>query len=667
MKLTITSLLFLAITFPFLSHSQEQSLLKGWEQCALRKSSIPDDKLPSLSPNTPKHKFDVLDYKINIDLYNCFKGTFPNSFRASNIITFKVDTSLNVIQLNADNASLVIDGISLDGTSFTHSNNILTINLNQTYLPGDTAKVRIQYHHLDVSDNAFFASGGFVFTDCEPEKARRWFPCWDKPSDKATLDLTAKVPLNARLGSNGRLQDSLVSGDSLFYHWVSRDPVATYLVVLTGRVNYKLDIVYWTNPSQPSAPPTPIRFYYNSGENPSQMKAIITDVCDYFSYRFGDHPFEKNGFATLNNQFTWGGMENQSLTSLCPNCWYESVVVHEFAHQWFGDMITCGTWADIFINEGFATYLEALWYEYSNNYAAYKAEINADASSYLQGNPGWPIYNPSWAVTTPSSGELFNYAITYAKGACVLHQLRYVMGDSLFFLGLENYATDTVNFKYQNALISDFQEKMQDTYGSSLDWFFDEWIRQPNHPVYDNTYNFVNLGGGSWKVNFFARQTQVNTVFFQMPIEIKVNFTDNSDTLLRVMNDVNNQLFAFNFSKQPSFVSFDPFDQIVLKRDTTIVGIDHVIPGQEGYRLFQNTPNPAAGVTEICYEIPEKANIRFNLYDSEGKLVETLVDKSQAPGNYRVVINSMQYKAGVYFYQLEAGEYTQSRRMIIAR
>ena len=83
-----------------------------------------------------------------------------------------------------------------------------------------------------------------------------------------------------------------------------------------------------------------------------------------YSELFGEHPFEKNGFATLNNQFVWGGMENQTLTSLCPNCWDEGLISHEFAHQWFGDMITCATWADIWLNEGFATYTEALWLEH---------------------------------------------------------------------------------------------------------------------------------------------------------------------------------------------------------------------------------------------------------------------------------------------------------------
>ena len=177
-----------------------------------------------------------------------------------------------------------------------------------------------------------------------------------------------------------------------FFNWVHNYPVATYITVLTGKVNYNLDIVDWNG--------TPIYFYYNTGENPSNVESYIGDMADYFSATFCDHPFDKNGFATVSSEFTWGGMENQTLTSLCPNCWGESLIAHEFAHQWFGDMITCGTWADIWLNEGFATFLTALWLgeRYGGN--AYKNEIDNKANYYLSNNPGRPIYMPDWVNNT---------------------------------------------------------------------------------------------------------------------------------------------------------------------------------------------------------------------------------------------------------------------------
>jgi len=562
MKKILIMLTFLFIITSLNLHAQDER--KGSSFCSDKKMNSSLNKIEEFLSG-PLHSFDVLDYNLDLDLYNCFISPYPKSFIGSVIVTFKIDSTLNSILLNAVNTSLTIDSVRSSGISFTHTNNILTINLDRAYTVGETTQVKIYYRHNNVSDSAFYVSNGMVFTDCEPEGARKWFPCWDRPLDKATVELRAKTPATVKLGSNGRLADSTKNVDTIYYRWVSRDPVATYLVVISAKVNYGLDIVNWVNPSNPNDT-LPIRFYYNAGENITAAKQRIIPLTTYFSQTFGEHPFEKNGFATLNDQFPWGGMENQTLTSLCTNCWGEYLMAHEYAHQWFGDMITCATWADIFLNEGFATFSEALWSESKTGYAAYEQDINNEANSYLSSNPGWAISNPNWAVTTPNTNTLFNYAITYAKGACVLHLLRYVLSDSLFFLGFKAYATDP-SLKYKNAVISDFKNVMASSSGQNLDWFFDQWIFQPNHPVYQNGYYF-SQNGSFWEVGFQAKQTQTNTVFFKMPIEIKITFTSGSDTLIRVMNDVNNEMFYFTFTRQPSTVQFDPNNQIVLKTAT---------------------------------------------------------------------------------------------------
>lgn len=549
---------------------------EGAAACSYKKSHSAAPLLLGDSPGSPRHSFDVLTYRLNLDIYNCFLSPFPKSFSANVTVTFRVDTALNAIRLNATSTSLVIDSVKLAGVSFTHTSDILTINLSRTYNPGEVADILIHYRHNNVVDNAFYATNGMVFTDCEPEGARKWFPSWDKPSDKATVDLTAKVPSTARLGSNGRLADSIRIADTTWYRWISRDPVATYLVVMTGKVGYNLDIVYWRTLSNPNDS-IPIRFYWNTGEtvaNLNNIKTKIIPMTTHFSNIAGEHPFEKNGFATIAQGagFTWGGMENQTLTSLQYNGWSENLVAHEYFHQWFGDMITCATWADIWLNEGFATYGEALWSEYTGGYSAYKSRINNNASSYLSSNPGWPIYNPSWAVTTPPTNTLFNTAITYYKGACVLHMLRYTIGDSLFFRAIKAYATDTTNYKHKSAATADFIQTISQAAGQDLSWFLNQWIYQPNHPVYQNTYNFTNLGGGSWMVGFRARQTQTNAPFFSMPLEIRISFTTGSDSLIRVMNTANEQAFGFRFNRQPTTLAFDPNNNIVLKQGTTAIG-----------------------------------------------------------------------------------------------
>ncbi len=545
---------------------------RGAFYCHQKKTSA--GVVPDMTDNSiysVPHSFDVLKYTLNLRLNQCYFSPYPKNFSASVIIKFKVDSTLSAISLNATNSSLAIDSVRLAGVSFTHAGNMLTIALGRTYIPGEIAEVKIYYRHLNVSDGAFFATGGMLFTDCEPEGARNWFPCWDKPADKALLDLTARVPSTVKFASNGRLADSVFSADTLIYHWESIHNIATYLVVMTSKINYNLDIVYWHKLSNPGDS-VPMRFYYNAGENVGVAEAVIKPMTDWYSQHFCEHPFEKNGFAALNSQFAWGGMENQTLTSICPNCWSEWLIAHEYAHQWFGDMITCTTWADIWLNEGFATWCENFWAEKTGGYAAYKSQIYSDASNYLGNNPGWAISVPSWATTTPGVNTLFNYAITYAKGACVLHMLRYTLGDSLFFASLQAYANDT-NLRFHSAAIADFNDKVNAVTGADFDWFFTQWIFAPNHPLYANQYYFENLGSGNWDVHFMTKQTQTNAPFFQMPIVLKIHFLDNSDSLIRVMNNSNYQEYTWTFPKQPTAFTFDPGNEIVLKQATLAQGV----------------------------------------------------------------------------------------------
>jgi aminopeptidase N len=649
------------------SYGQDRVKSGGSYYCSIKKSNNPLHLIDEKSANSPVHSYDVLNYSIYVDIYNCYLSAqqFPNSFNGYVTITFRADSVLSYIYLHASNNSIVVDSVGMAGVSFTQTNDILDISLDQVYNPGQVASVIVYYHHLDVYDGAFFASSGFVFTDAEPEGARRWFPCWDRPSDKATLDLMARVPVNVRLGSNGRLQDSTIVGNAIIYHWISIHPIATYLITITSRINYQLDIVYWENPQNPGQF-TPFRFYYNPGEDPSYIESIISDMTTYYSSLFCDHPFEKNGFASLNQEFTWGGMENQTLTSICPDCWYTSLIAHEFAHQWFGDMITCGTWADLWLNEGFATYIEALWDEHNGGYQAYKDNIDANAQYYLNNNPGWPISNPDWAINTPSPNIMFNYAITYAKGACVMHMFRYVLGDSLFFTALKSYAGDTADFKYKNVVTQDFISKINSVTGQDMGWFINEWIYYPNHPVFNNEYCFVHELTGEWKVYFNAKQIQSGN-FFKMPLEIKVYFTDLTDTTLKVMNDYNNQMFVFSFIKEPYLVEFDPSNNIVLKEDTLLVGISPVDHQVNNITLLPAVPNPARNFIIVSYILSQKSPVCLSISDLSGRELDRMNVQAEYKGRHDINYDCSALKSGVYLCRIIAGNFTQTRKVVIIK
>jgi aminopeptidase N len=180
------------------------------------------------------------------------------------------------------------------------------------------------------------------------------------------------------------------------------------------------------------------------------------------------------------------------------------------------------------------------------------------------------MYNPSWALVTPNINELFNTQITYYKGACVLHMLRYTLGDSLFFSVIKSYATDSLGgFKYGNSVTDDFTAKISAAAGQDLSWFVNQWVKEANHPVYQNYYSIIPNGGSNWSVSFIARQTQTNSAFHKMPVVVKLSFTSGSDSTIKIMNDANYQTFVFNFSRQPTGLTFDPNNDIVLKQATT--------------------------------------------------------------------------------------------------
>jgi aminopeptidase N len=670
--------LFVILVFAALLVGQDFSNKTGAYICSSHKMNNPVQySALELSPNTPRHTYDVIKYTLNLDIYNCFKTAGNKAFTGVETIDFKVDSTLNSINLNAIYSTIVIDSVRLSsGTilNFNHSNstNILAITLDRTYNPNESVSIKIYYRHNNVSGNGFYSNtSGFVYTDCEPEGARYWFPCWDKPSDKALTDIMLKVPSNVNIGSNGRLADSTKSADTIRYHWISRDPVSTYLVVLTGKTGYNVDIIWWHKLSNPSDS-VPIRLYYSSGENITPTKNAMIDMTNYYSQVFCEHPFEKNGFASVSSY--GGGMENQTLTTISPS-WssVSGLISHEYAHQWFGDMITCGTWADIWLNEGFATYCEALYDEHIGGYSAYKANVNSSASLYLSNNPGWAMYNPSWINSTPSNGTLFNTAITYCKGACVLHMLRYMIGDSLFFASLKAYASDTTNFKYKNAVTDDFTTKISSVAGQDLSWFINQWVKEPNHPVYQNKYGITSLGGGSWRLNFLAKQTQTNSVFHKMPIVIKVSFSSGSDSLIRVMNDVNEQLFTFTFNRQPTTVAFDPNNDILLKTATTTIGINNissVVPDK--FDMYQNYPNPFNPTTKIRFQIKDAGFVNLKIYDILGKEVATLINEKLQAGTYEIpfAINQLsnnQTSSGVYFYKIETGNFAKTMKMVLLK
>ena len=509
---------------------------------------------------------DVIGYDIELDLVNNLESPFKRSFSGIVTINAKTISETNEILFDAYNYSLTIDEVTGNGIGYTHSGNKLAIALDRTYSIDEEISVKIKYRHKDVFDTAFYCNEGLVYTDSESAGARRWLPCKDVPSDKALSKIAAKVPADVQFCGNGLLTDSIASQGTVKYVYDSRHPIATYLIAFVASKKYLLSVVNWDYIISGKGN-MEVKYYYQKGETMFNLRNIMlktNKMLDFFSEIYCDYPFEKLAFATTDKYFPWGGMENQTIVTLCPDCWIEDLICHELVHQWFGDMITPETWADIWLNEGFATYNEALWIERTYGKDKYKSAVEYEAQKYLSSNPGWAVYNENWKTDEPNDTQVFDPGITYSKAGCILFLMRYVLGDEVFFDVMKSYANEE-KFRYGNVNTAQFEEFVEEKSGKDLTWFFQQWVYGPNHPVYQLNFNKEKTDDNKFKAQYMITQTQRNAGYFKMPVELEITFTDGSKKMVYEENEYNMQTYEYILDKEPVNIKFDPRNKIVLK------------------------------------------------------------------------------------------------------
>ncbi|MEO0206926.1 MAG: M1 family aminopeptidase, partial [candidate division WOR-3 bacterium] len=360
-----------------------------------------------------------------------------------------------------------------------------------------------------------------------------------------------------KVGSNGKLLSVVDNGNGTStHHWKTVYPISTYLisVALTNYAEFSNWFKYSPTDSMQV-------LNYVLPENLSSAQAGLPKAVDglqIFSQLFGLYPFinEKYGHA----QFGWGGgMEHQTMTYL--GGFSEYLVIHELSHQWFGDMITCRTWPDLWLNEGFASYCEGLYGEKRYGMSSYWSVINADMSSAKS------AVGTLYLQDTTSVGNMFAGSRVYSKGSSVLHMLRHVLGDSIFFQSMYNYANDP-NLKYGTASTQDFQTVCEVTSGRDLDFFFNEWVFGEKYPRYSYGWTSEPSNGG-YKVTLGVTQTTLTTnpLFFTMPIDIQI-FGNGWDTTIVIFNNQQTQTFEFDVSHQPTSLQFDPGNWILKTKDS---------------------------------------------------------------------------------------------------
>lgn len=510
----------------------------------------------ALSASLAQLNYDATYYDLDIDLIVSLSQVAGRVYMQAtslidNLTQFDVDLYL----------AMTADSVFVEGApaAFSHSGNELFVTLPSVRNTGEPFDVTIYYHGNPASGG--FGAFGFnahgspsvpiIWSLSEPYYARNWWPCKDTPSDKAdSVDIHITCPSNLFAASNGLLISTEDNLDGTYtYHWHHGHPITTYLVSLSVTNFVQLDYEYVYNGG---ADTMPVNFWVYP-EKVAEATASYPEIVQMLGALgdlYGPYPFLDEKYAI--SHFPWGGgMEHQTNTSQSPTWYSWSLNVHELAHQWWGDLVTCATWSDIWLNEGFASYSEALYQEWLSGSAAYH--------SYMSGmayRGGGTIY----VYDTSSVNTIFHGGLSYDKGAYVLHMLRHVLGDADFFAALAEYRNQ---FSGRSATTDDFRTVCEQVSGQNLEPFFSDWIFGTLFPRYMYGY-YSEPETGGFRVSVKIEQMQTSSPqVFDMPIDLAFSRGGLHATRV-VQNDQRVQWYQLSLPFDPTGLTFDP-DGWILK------------------------------------------------------------------------------------------------------
>ncbi|MEI7657895.1 MAG: M1 family aminopeptidase [Phycisphaerae bacterium] len=453
-----------------------------------------------------------------------------------------------------------------------------TIQLDRAYGVGERFTLRIPYSGTAVSRGFGSISFGtqpgssnpIVASLSEAYYAATWWPCKDGDvflagdnSDKFTMRLAVTAPDTLTSVANGPLQSvTTVPGGKKKYVYASNYPIATYLVAFASSVYNTWSTTYTYVPDGGGAARTmPLNFFIYPGSDTAANRAAwerVGQMMDAYRPFFGLYPFINEQYGIYQFPFG-GGMEHQTLTG--QGTFNESVTAHELGHQWWGDNVTCRTWSDIWLNEGFATYSEAIWAQYKPGSAGQSALFAAMAAR-KPSNPGDSVY----VYNVADMNRIFSSAYTYNKGAWVLHQLRRIMGDDAFFAGLREYRA---RFQGAAATTVDFAAAMSFVAGRDLSNYFQQWVMGVGAPDFAIGWRNIAIGGRPFLM-LRLRQTHNATWpgtgvpgdAFAMPVDIRIT-TASGATTRRVEAAARSQHFLIPLDAAATDVAVDPDNWIL--------------------------------------------------------------------------------------------------------
>ncbi len=515
------------------------------------------------------HSYNVRHYRLDVNLPMTNKSYVAHAGVA---IRSEVP-SLAVCSLHF--VDLVCDSVKRAGTSlsFTTPTGLLAATLDSPLLQNDSTVLDIFYHRESTAAERgyFFArppngTHAYCMTCTPPKDCRYWMPCWDEPFDKPErgVMLNITVPDTFQVCANGLLDSVTAGSGTKTYWWNHRYPIATYLINFAASrfASWQHDLI------QPNGDTVPSIYFMWPDDSAVSLSTFgrIPAMFDFYSdtAMFGPYPFEKYGQVPgYHYRFQWGAMENQTLTMIHTQ-WLrngdDNGMAHELSHMWYGDMVTCVDFRNIWLNEGFATYFECLYYGHANGRSAFNNYIADKAGRAIQQDR-----TRRFAVFNPPESEIYNYGTIYCKGGWVEHTLRWVLGDTawgspgVFFRALRAYGD---SFRYGCASTEDYRRINEQESGQELSWFFDEWIYQAGYPKYHLNWG-SEPAGDSFRVVTSLGQTNGTGApdFFRTPLPVRFNSA--SATVVTIRPGANPQVDTFVVAVAPNSITVDPDNWIL--------------------------------------------------------------------------------------------------------
>jgi len=548
--------------------------------------------------------------------------------------------------------NMIVDSVFINGQKkvVTRGNDEIKYIFNPVLNEGDEFTAQIYYKGTPtgggVSSGLSSTWGKRVtWTLSESFHAYEWWPCKQVLSDKidsAFLYFTCDD--DCMVGSNGLLKTvTPLSGNKKRYEWKTFHPINYYLISYSVAEYQDYSLYAYPTGSDPILIQN---FIYNHPDCLSNYKSQIDQTADFielFSEKFGLYPFanEKYGHCLA---LLGGGMEHQTMTTL--NSFSYNLVSHELAHQWFGDYVTCASWQDIWINEGFASYCEYIALE--NLVSIYEAQ------SWLTSAFQKAMESPTGSVYIPfadafNEGRIFSSSLSYKKGAALLHMIRnQINNDELFFLTLKNYIS-----QYQNNVATgdDFKNVIQETTQMNFDLFFDQWY-------YGKGYPSFNLAYSQSEDTLFMKVTQktssTSTPLFNMYVEYKIYY-ETSDTMVRLFQDVNPQTYKIPITERVRSLSVDPSNKI-LNGNGVVVSSEELIKHDVSFDIY---PNPASDFLAINIPDINNEDASIEIYNTNGVLISRYnVNEKES------IIDLSNYISGIYTIRLTYKEISGSKRFV---